>query len=127
MNPVLLRPRYAAIAVALITFVVYLTTMSHSVDFIDAGELATVCHTLGIAHPTGYPLFALVGYVFSILPIASQVIVRMNIMAALFTSLGAGAMVFLMFEILSFWLSSESTKQNRPQAKGKKNSQQREN
>ncbi|HEX5315198.1 MAG TPA: DUF2723 domain-containing protein, partial [Candidatus Kapabacteria bacterium] len=73
------RPIYLAFAVVAIAFVIYLQTLAPSVDFIDAGELATVCTTLGIAHPTGYPLFTLVGWVFAHLPIGSTVIYRLNI------------------------------------------------
>lgn len=51
--------RKAALACAfllLIDLVVYLTTRAPVVQFIDSGELAVVCQTLGIAHPTSYPL-----------------------------------------------------------------------
>ncbi len=98
------RPIYPAIAVAAIAFVLYLQTLAPSVDFIDAGELATACYTLGICHPTGYPLFTLVGWVFSHLPIASTVIYRLNIMAAFFTALGAGGVVLLAKELFSYWM-----------------------
>ena len=76
MDRILSRPSYASLSVALIAFVVYVQTMAPAVGFIDDGELATVCYTLGIAHPTGYPLFTLIGWVFSHLPIASTVIAR---------------------------------------------------
>jgi hypothetical protein len=98
------RPFYASALIALVAFIVYLTTLAPSVDFIDDGELATVCTTLGIAHPTGYPLFTLVGWVFAHLPIASSVILRLNIMAAFFTALGAGAVTLLAYEIFRHWM-----------------------
>ncbi len=98
----------------------YMTTLSPSVDWIDAGELATDAYTLGIAHPTGYPFFILVGWLFSHLPIASTVILRLNIMAAFFSALGAGAVVFLVHEIASHWLSLSST--NAPSKGAKKGS-----
>src|ERR1017187_6109485 len=98
------RPIYLAIFVAVVVFVVYLQTLAPSVDFIDAGELATDCATLGIFHPTGYPVFTLIGWVFAHLPIASTVILRMNIMAAFFTALGAGGVVLLATELFGFWM-----------------------
>jgi len=123
------RPIYLATFVAIAAFVVYLQTLAPSVDFIDAGELATVCATLGIAHPTGYPLFTLVGWIFAHLPIASTVILRLNIMAAFFTALGAGVVVLLANELFSFWMpdrlkgpkgekNTSKSKQSKPQ-KGK--------
>jgi hypothetical protein len=89
----LTRPALWALCLAVITLVVYLLTMSRTVGFIDSGELATVATTLGIAHPTGYPLFTLLGWIASHVPIGREEIVRLNAMAALFT---AGA-VFLIF------------------------------
>ncbi len=107
------RPIYPAFVVAVAAFVAYLQTLAPSVDFIDAGELATVCGTLGIAHPTGYPLFALVGWLFAHLPIASTVILRLNIMAAFFTALGAGGVALLARELFGNWMPE---RQKRPRA-----------
>ncbi|HDL64852.1 MAG TPA: DUF2723 domain-containing protein, partial [Proteobacteria bacterium] len=80
-----------------------LLTLTPTVDFIDSGEFGAVCATLGIAHPTGYPLFTLIGYLFSHLPVAGRVIGRLNIMSALFAGLGAGVFTILLkqfFEIM---------------------------
>lgn len=52
---------------------VYFKTLAPAVSWIDSGELATVCTTLGIAHPTGYPVYTLIGRLFSLLPFASPV------------------------------------------------------
>jgi hypothetical protein len=101
---ILSRPIYLAAIVAVVAFVVYSFTLAPGVDFIDAGELATDCWVLGICHPTGYPLFTIVGWVFSHLPIASSVILRMNIMAAFFTATGAGMVVLLANEVFRYWM-----------------------
>jgi hypothetical protein len=105
-----LRPGLAAFAVFLVTFIVYLMTMDPGVSYIDSGELATVCARLGIAHPTGYPLFTLVGWFFSKLPIAATVIARLNIMAALFTAAAAGGMVLLVQEVSDNWWAEKRAK-----------------
>ncbi len=104
------RPIYGAVAVFVIAFIVYLQTMAHGLGFIDSGELATVCSTLGIAHPTGYPFFTLIGSLFAHLPIAEHIITRLNIMSALFSALGAGAVVFLGHEIHLYWLELRKKK-----------------
>lgn len=98
------KPLIAAGVVFLVSFIVYLVTMDPAVGYIDSGELATVCATLGIAHPTGYPLFTLLGWVFSNLPIADTVIMRLNIMGALFTAIGAANVVLLTREIALYWV-----------------------
>lgn len=94
-----------ALVVSVFAFLVYLKTLAPSVTFIDSGELAAVACTLGIAHPTGYPLFTLLGWIFSKLPIASEEIVRLNIMAAFFCAVG----VFLFYHLVHFLLSGVST------------------
>jgi hypothetical protein len=109
------RPIVLAALVAASAFVVYLFTLAPTVDFIDDGELTTACWTLGICHPTGYPFFTLIGWVFAHLPIASSVILRMNLMAAFFTALGAGGMVMLAYEVFRFWMPERAA---RPAAKG---------
>jgi hypothetical protein len=48
--------KYYYILTGAFVFIVYLTTLAPSVVKIDSGELAAVQSTLGIAHPTGYPL-----------------------------------------------------------------------
>ncbi|HYM20768.1 MAG TPA: DUF2723 domain-containing protein [Candidatus Kapabacteria bacterium] len=111
------RPLFGAIIVFVIAFIVYLQTMAPSVPFIDGGELATAVTTLGICHPTGYPLFTLIGWVFAHLPIASHVIVRLNIMSAFFTALGAGGMVYLVQELISNWFSLEPKAVQNPKKK----------
>jgi hypothetical protein len=86
----------AAGAVSAVALAVYLSTLTPGVTFIDSGELATVASTLGIAHPTGYPLFTLVGWLFSKIPVAQEQIVRLNIMAAVFCAAGIFFFVLLL-------------------------------
>ncbi len=94
-------PSGNATVVAVFAFLVYLKTLAPSVTFIDSGELAAVACTLGIAHPTGYPLFTLLGWFFSKLPIAGEEIVRLNIMAAFFCAVGVFFFYLLTHAILS--------------------------
>ncbi len=94
-------PTGNAFLVSMFAFIVYLKTLAPSVTFIDSGELAAVACTLGIAHPTGYPLFTLLGWFFSRLPIASEEILRLNIMAAFFCAVG----VFIFYHLNHFVLS----------------------
>ena len=86
----------------LIVFVVYLNTLSPSVGFIDSGELASVAMLLGIAHPTGYPLFTMLARLFSIIPIPVEEILRLNIFSALLTSMAATVFFFLLLELLEY-------------------------
>lgn len=87
---------------SLVAFGVYSKTLAPTVGFIDSGELAAVAYTLGVAHPTGYPLFTLIGWVFSHLPIATEEIVRLNIMAAFLCAAG----VFFFFHVVHHILNT---------------------
>ena len=73
-----------------ISFCVYLTTMCRSVGFTDSGELATVMCTLGIAHPTGYPLFALLGRCWIMIPSPMEEIIQLNLLSAFLTAIAVG-------------------------------------
>ena len=102
MITTILRSRkWQAFSVSLFAFLVYLKTLAPTVTFIDSGELAAVACTLGVAHPTGYPLFTLLGWAFSKLPIAGEEIVRLNIMAAFFCAAGVYVFYLLVHGILS--------------------------
>ena len=61
--------KYFPFFTGLFVFIIYIITLAPSVVEIDSGELSTVQATLGIAHPTGYPLFTLVGFIFSKIPL----------------------------------------------------------
>ncbi len=88
------------IAVVVVALGVYRTTVCPTVSFTDSGELATVAATLGIAHPTGYPLWTLLGRIASSLPVGSEAIVRLNGLSGLITALGVG--FFFKFVLVLF-------------------------
>ena len=82
--------KYFTVILSLITFIVYMTTIAPSVVQIDSGELAAVQSTLGIAHPTGYPLYTIIGYLFSLIPLPFTKIFQLNLLAAIYCSAGVG-------------------------------------
>ncbi len=93
MQNVLFSPVRVGLLLSAFVLVVYSFTLAPSVGFIDSGELSAVASTLGIAHPTGYPLFTLLGWIFSRLPIWGEEIIRLNMMASIFCAGG----IFLFF------------------------------
>lgn len=74
--------------VGLAAFLLYLRTMAPSVAciFCDSLEFQLVTYSLGIAHPTGYPLYTLLGKLFTIIPLG-DVAYRVNLMSAFFGAL----------------------------------------
>jgi hypothetical protein len=65
------RPRWFDIGLALVVLALYLLTQGDHVGRADTFEFQVVAPQLGIAHPTGYPLYVLLGKLFSLLPIGS--------------------------------------------------------
>ncbi|MBK7632655.1 MAG: DUF2723 domain-containing protein [Ignavibacteriales bacterium] len=76
--------RYYYLLAGLVASILYIFTIAPSVLQIDTGELAAVQCTLGIAHPTGYPLFTLLGYIFSLVPFPFSKIFQLNLLTALY-------------------------------------------
>lgn len=79
----------------IVLLIYFLTTSSYPTGG-DSAELILVAKTLGIAHPPGYPLYTLLGKLFSFLPLGS-VAKRINLMSAFF---GAGSSIFIFLSIL---------------------------
>jgi hypothetical protein len=94
-----LQRHLIGIATAVVTFVVYLFTLCPSVDFIDAGELSAITHLFGIAHPTGYPTFTILGGIWAMLPIGNS-IYRMNVLSALECAAAVGVFFHLIWFLL---------------------------
>jgi hypothetical protein len=92
--------RYFPFIAGLIVFIVYLTTLAPAVVQFDAGELAAVQATLGIAHPTGYPMFTIIGYIFSLIPISHSKIYQLNFLCAVWSSLAVVVFVLSIKHIL---------------------------
>src|SRR5262252_4464500 len=85
---------------AAIALLVYCLTANPSVTFTDSGELAAVASTLGIAHPTGYPLFTLLGHLWTKLPLPLSPVRKLNLFAALCTALSVFLFYRIMLELL---------------------------
>jgi hypothetical protein len=68
---------------AAIPAAVYLITMPPTVYGLDSAELTVGAYTLGLVHPPGYPLYLLLGKLFTWVPVG-DVGFRMNLMSAAF-------------------------------------------
>lgn len=81
------RPSKVGVALLLFVacFVCYWLTLAPTItwehDGVDSGDLITAAYTLGVAHPPGYPLYTLLGKLFTLLPIGG-IAYRVNLMSA---------------------------------------------
>jgi hypothetical protein len=86
-----------------IVFVVHILTISPTVGLIDSGELAAGCYLLNILHPTGYPLYTMLGRLACLVP-AAMVVNRMAALSAVLAACGTG-----LFLLLSLRLGASRT------------------
>lgn len=64
-----------------VAFVAYLRTLMPGIAFADWGEMQTVPHVLGVAHPTGYPTYVILAWLVELVPIGT-VAFRANLLSA---------------------------------------------
>ncbi len=88
--------RFAAALAFAVPLLVYALSAYRDVGFWDVGEMDTVPWILGIAHPTGFPAYVLIGWLFShVVPIGS-VAFRMSLLSAV----GVSAACWLLARIV---------------------------
>jgi hypothetical protein len=73
--------RLAAVGAFVAALLVYVRTLLPGVSFGDWAEAEMIPARLGILHPTGYPLYLLLGKLFSVIPVES-VAYRANLLSA---------------------------------------------
>jgi len=92
-------------ALGLTTFALYLRTLLPSVGQADTFEFQVIVPRLGVAHPTGYPLYVLLGKLFTLLPL-NNVAWRVNLASAVFAT-SAVLVVYLILLRLTSSLSAQ--------------------
>src|SRR3989344_6386374 len=88
-----------AFIVFVFMFSVYVYTAAPSVYDGDSGEISAAVSSLGLAHPTGFPLYILTGKIFTLFIPIKDVAYRLNIFSALLVSL---SIVFLFLTLRNF-------------------------
>lgn len=86
------------LAAFLIPFLVYLRTLCPTVFTGDSGELIAASYTLGIPHPPGYPLYCLLGKLFTFFPFGN-IAYRVNLLSAFFASLTVGFLYLVILRL----------------------------
>lgn len=86
----------------LLSFILYSLTFSRYITEIDCGELLVVQTTLGVAHPSGYPLFTVLGHLVSKIPLSVSNIIKLNFLAVIYVTLA----LIVFVKLLSFLLEN---------------------
>ncbi|HWO56930.1 MAG TPA: DUF2723 domain-containing protein [bacterium] len=100
------RSTNAAWLLATMVFIVglllYVATMCRTVFWWDTGELAANAHVLGIPHRPGFPLYVLIGRVFSLSPFG-DIFYRVNFLSALSAAIGLGFLAYVWHSLFVHW------------------------
>lgn len=95
---------WVGLGIFLAAFIVYLRTMAPTASFWDCGEFITVSQILGIPHPPGYPLYAIVGRVtILLLPFFSEIAYRVNMLSPFFSALTIAMVYLLTVKLIEVW------------------------
>ena len=104
-----IRGQLVGVGVVVAALAAYLVTISPTVAFWDAGEFIATSYILGIPHPPGTPLYVLIGRIFTLIPFASTIAIRVNILSAVFSALAVGLIYRSVVLIAKRWLGFDET------------------
>ncbi|HEX8238047.1 MAG TPA: DUF2723 domain-containing protein [Abditibacteriaceae bacterium] len=105
------RARHVAVGfmVSLCALLLYLSGVSSTVTYGgDCGELIAASYRLGIAHPTGYALYCLLGRCFASLLPLGEVGWRYNVLSALLGALSVGLLTATAYRLADDNLSDDN-------------------
>jgi hypothetical protein len=83
-----------ASAITLLVLILYIKTLAPSLIAGDSGELTTEIYQMGSLHPPGYPLYGILGKIFTFIPVG-DIAYRVNLYVAV-----SGAMAIFMFYLV---------------------------
>ncbi|MEA2030346.1 MAG: DUF2723 domain-containing protein [candidate division Zixibacteria bacterium] len=87
----------------IVSLVIYNLTKAPTFSFWDCGEFVAASHILGVPHPPGTPLYILFGRIFSVIPLWSDISVRINMLSAVCSSLTALFGYLIIVRLLRVW------------------------
>lgn len=93
--------KYFASFIFVFSIVIYYLTVAPTVSFWDCGEFIACSYRMAVPHPPGAPLYLLVGRIFSLIPIFSDIAKRVNLISVIssaFTILFLYLIIVLMIQ-----------------------------
>lgn len=105
-SPLFLRADWIVAAVtAVISGAVYFYTAQPNVGLLDSGEFIVAAQHFGVPHPTGYPLWTLLAWLFQLLPIGNAAW-EVNLFSGLCGALAVGLVALLGSSMLRWMMPS---------------------
>jgi hypothetical protein len=104
------RNKITAGAIFIMTFSIYLLTMCPTIYWEDSAAFSAAHSVLGIPHSPGFPVYVLLGRIFSLVPIENRAF-RSNLMSTFWGSLSLVILYLLMLELFKKTNLNDSTLQ----------------
>ncbi|MCF7811515.1 DUF2723 domain-containing protein, partial [bacterium] len=101
--------RIVALAVFFFTFAIFRSTVAPTTSFWDCGEFIAASYTLGVPHPPGAPLYLLIGRLFSMLPIAGDIGLRVNLVSTLLSTITVTLLYLCIVRLARLWRGQEQS------------------
>ncbi|MFO7810840.1 MAG: DUF2723 domain-containing protein, partial [Candidatus Delongbacteria bacterium] len=98
--------RVFGLAVFLISTTVYLMTVAPTLLFWDCGEFITTSYILGVPHPPGAPFYLMLGRLFSMVPIAQDIGLRVNLISVFSSSFTVLFLYLIITMLIKKWRGS---------------------
>jgi len=103
-------PRLFPWIVGLITFLIYMLTMTPGMQMGDGTELAAAAYVLGVPHPTGYPLYMILCKVWLLITFVGDPIVRTTLLNGLLMSAAVGITALILVDLLRYFWQTAADK-----------------
>jgi tetratricopeptide (TPR) repeat protein len=84
--------------------------MAPTVSFWDCGEFIATAFSLGVPHPPGSPLYLIIGRIFSLIPISSDIAFRVNIISPIVSAVAVLFLYLIIVKIIAHWRGSIKNK-----------------
>ena len=94
---------WAALAATLVSGVVYFYTAQPNVGLLDSGEFIVAAQHFGVPHPTGYPLWTILAWLFQLLPLGNAAW-EINLFSGLCGALAVGVTTLVAASMLRWMM-----------------------
>lgn len=105
--------RIVGIGVFLVSLITFILTLSPTVVFWDVGEFMAAAHLLQVPHPPGAPLFLIIARIFGMIPISSDIAVRMHFISALGSAASVMFLYLISVRFITIWRGKPETTYDR--------------
>jgi|WetSurMetagenome_2_1015567.scaffolds.fasta_scaffold14500_2 hypothetical protein len=89
--------------------IVYILTVQPTFSLWDCGEFLACAYTLAVPHPPGAPFHILVGKIFTMLPVAGDIGLRMNYLSVFSSSFSVLLLYLVSIKVIKNWKQKLTT------------------